>query len=106
MSKIVEMRTYDLQPGSHPEWLKVYQNTVVDLQQEILGHRYGYFYTDIGPLNQIVHMWAYDSLNDRAERRAELTSRPEWIEFTPQVRPMLKKMESKILIPAPFHPVE
>ena len=51
-------------------------------------------------------MWAYDSLNDRAERRAELTSRPEWIEFTPQVRPMLKKMESKILIPAPFHPVE
>ncbi len=106
MSKIVELRTYDLQPGSHPEWLKIYQDSVVDLQQEILGHRFGYFHTELGPLNQIVHMWAYDSLDDRARRRAELTSRPEWAEFTPKVRPLLQKMESKILIPAPFHPVE
>ncbi len=106
MSKIVELRTYDLQPGSHPEWLKIYQDSVVDLQQEILGHRFGYFHTELGPLNQIVHKWAYDSLDDRARRRAELTSRPEWAEFIPKVRPLLQKMESKILIPAPFHPVE
>ena len=27
------------------------------------------FYTEIGPLNEIVHIYGYDSLDDRAIRR-------------------------------------
>jgi len=27
----------------------------------------GYYTTETGPLNQIVHLWAYQDLNERAE---------------------------------------
>ena len=36
----------------------------------ILGRLIGYFQTEIGDLNHVVHLWAYDSLEDRAARRA------------------------------------
>ena len=38
----------------------------------ILGHLVGYYGVEVGGLNQVVHLWAYDSLDDRAKRRAEL----------------------------------
>ena len=31
---------------------------------------WGYWHTEIGPLNQIVHIWAYESLQQRADIRA------------------------------------
>ncbi len=104
MPKLVEMRTYTLKPGTAAEWMKVYQENAMELQKEVLGHMVGYFSTEIGPLNQVIHMWAYDGLDDRAKRRAELASRPEWQAFLPKARPMIETQESKILIPAPFSP--
>ncbi len=32
----------------------------------------GYFVTDIDRLNQVVHLWAYDSLDDRDDRRSRM----------------------------------
>ena len=105
MAKVVEMRTYGLKPGGQAEWLKNYQETVMELQKEVLGQMVGYFTTEIGPLNQVIHMWAYDGLDERARRRADLLSRPEWQAFLPKVRPLIETQESKILIPAPFSPI-
>ena len=62
---IVEMRTYTIQPGSTPEYFKVYETMGMEAQKEILGHMVGYYATEIGELNQVVHMWAYDSLDSR-----------------------------------------
>ena len=44
----------------------------MEAQKEILGHMVGYYATEIGELNQVVHMWAYEDLNSRVERRAKL----------------------------------
>jgi len=32
----------------------------------------GFFVSDIGPLNQVVHLWAYDSLAHREAARATM----------------------------------
>ena len=37
----------------------------------------GYFTTEIGTLNQIVHMWGYESMAQRQERRTALYSDPD-----------------------------
>jgi len=99
------MRTYTLHPGTHPEYLKVYESMGAKAQKEILGHMVGYYSTDIGPLNQIVHMWAYKSLNDRSERRTRLAKDPRWKKMLPELRKFIKSQESKILIPANFSPI-
>ena len=99
------MRTYTLYPGTHPEYLKVYESMGIKAQKEILGHMVGYYSTDIGPLNQIVHMWAYKSLNDRSERRIRLAKDSRWKKMLPELRKFIKSQESKILIPANFSPI-
>ena len=65
----------------------------------------GYFFTDIGPLNQIVHMWGYESLDERAIRRKKLFEYEGWRAYVQMVIPMIASQKSKILIPAPFSPI-
>ena len=51
------------------------------VQKRILGHLVGYYSVEVGPLNQVVHLWAYDSLDERAKRRAALWADPEWLAY-------------------------
>jgi hypothetical protein len=100
---IVEMREYTLQAGKVPEYLKLYESEGLDIQREILGHMVGYYSTEVGPaINQIVHLWAYDSFEDRQQRRARLAAHPGWQAYVRQIRPMLVEQRNRILKPAAF----
>jgi hypothetical protein len=60
---IVDHRTYKVKPGKLTEYLKLYETEGLPLQRKYLGHCVGwYFSNDIGPLSQVVHMWAYEDL--------------------------------------------
>lgn len=101
---IVEQRTYTLKPGAVAEWLKRYQEEGLAIQQPILGTLVGYFFTETGPLNQIVHMWAFEDFADRDRRRATLKADSRWTRYLATVSQHLVAQESRILIPAPFSP--
>jgi hypothetical protein len=76
----VEERMYTLKTGSVPEYLKHYQNDGMKVQRKHLPHMVGYYFTEVGPLNMIVHMWAYESLDQRDKCRAAMSADPEWQE--------------------------
>lgn len=42
------------------------------MQTDHLGQLIGFFFTEIGVVNQVVHIWAYESLDDRLVRRARM----------------------------------
>ena len=65
----------------------------------------GYFSTKDGPLNQNIHLWAYDSFEQRVERRAAMMADPEWQAYLAKIRPLIVSQETKLLIPAPFSPI-
>ncbi len=102
---IVEERIYTLAIGKTQEFLALYQAEGLAIQKPILGRLFGYFTTEFGPLNQIIHMWAYEDLSDRARRRAELVAHPGWQTYLAKVRPFILSQENKLLIPVPFAPV-
>jgi len=98
---IVDHRTYAVVPGKLPEYLRMYKEEGLPLQKKYLGTCVGWYVSmDIGPLNQVVHLWAYKDLADRAERRAKLMADPEWIAFLSKGALLLHSMENKILSPA------
>lgn len=99
---IVEQRTYTTHPGKWRDYLALYQAEGLAVQQRILGRMVGYYTTESGPLNQIVHLWAYTSLDERAERRARLMADPQWLAYVAKMLPLLHSQESKLLTPAPF----
>ena len=100
---IVDHRTYNVKLGKMNEYLKLYETEALPLQLKYLGHCVGWYVSnDIGPLSQIVHMWAYESLADREERRARLAADPAWPKFLEKAMQLLDSMENKILRPAPY----
>ena len=98
----VEERIYTLHPGKLAPFLKVYEEKGSDIQKKILGNRIGWYVTDIGELNVVVHLWAYESLDDRDRRRAELMKDPVFQEYLAAATPFIAKMENRIMKPASF----
>lgn len=99
---LVEQRTYTTHPGKWREYLALYEEKGLAIQKEILGRMVGYYYTEFGPLNEIVHLWAYTDLNEREQRRAALAANKQWQSYVSEMLPLLLKQESKILKPADF----
>ncbi|QBI21435.1 NIPSNAP family protein [Egibacter rhizosphaerae] len=102
---IVEQRTYTLEVGAVAEYLRLYEAEGLPIQEPILGHLVGYFSTEVGPLNRVVHMWAYESFAERSERRARLAADERWRAFVPKLRELVQAQETVILSPAPFSPI-
>jgi len=102
MTMFLDERIYTVHMGKVPLFLKQYQEEALEVQQRILGRMVGYYYTEFGPLNQIVHMWAYESLEDRLRRRAALAASPEWQAYARKMQPLVAHVENKLLMPAPF----
>ena len=102
---IVEERIYTLRPGATGGFMKLLTSGGADIQAEHLGKPFGYFTTEFGPLNQIVHMWCYRDLEDRAQRRAALQADPRWDEYRPKLVNFIENQENKLLVPAPFAPI-
>ena len=102
---IYEMRTYRLRVGAVAPYLKLVQEEGIAVQKPHLGQLVGYFSTEIGPLNEVVHIWAYADLNDRAQHRAKLAADPRWREFLPKLQALIETMESRILLPSEFSPL-
>ncbi|MDA1326437.1 MAG: NIPSNAP family protein [Proteobacteria bacterium] len=101
---IIEQRIYTLHPGKVPEYMRLYEAEGLTAQEPILGKLVGWYAVDFGPQNQIIHMWAYDSYEERARRRAELGKSAAWQAFLPKILPLILRQENKTLIPAPWSP--
>ena len=102
---IYEMRTYSVFPGRQKDYLDHFENVGLPIISRY-AKLVGYWFTDIGELNQLIHIWAYESLDERARKRAALYEDKDWLnDFLPKAIPMLEKQESKILLPAAFSPI-
>ena len=103
---IVEERIYKIKIGRLQEYLALVREEGLAIQQPALGRLVGYFVTEIGPLNHVVHLWAFDDLEDRMQRRRALAAKPEWQAFTKKLTQTIETMESRILLPTDFSPIK
>ncbi|MEX3761399.1 NIPSNAP family protein [Paraburkholderia phenoliruptrix] len=93
----VEQRIYTLVPGGVAEYLRLYAEYGRAAQEDALGTMVGCFVTEIGPLNQLVYLWAFQSLDDRSRRRAVLMADPAFKVFRGKVRDLVVRQENLIL---------
>jgi hypothetical protein len=98
----VEQRLYTFAPGKSGEFNALYEAEGREPQERHLGRPVGYYYSEIGPLNQVMTLWAYASLDQRVERRERLFQDPAWLSFLQKARPLVVTQETRILRPAAF----
>ena len=96
---IFEMRTYLMKPGSIPEVEKRWAAALPERLK--LSPLAGFWRTEVGSLNQIIHVWPYKDLNERDTIRAKAVQMGIW---PPKAAEFILEMESKILHSAPFSP--
>jgi hypothetical protein len=96
---VIEMRTYTLQPGSVASFEERFAEALpVRAKVSPLA---AFWHTEVGPLNQVIHVWPYDDLQARTRLRAEATKLQGW---PPNVREFVVEQKSEIFLPAPFSP--
>lgn len=99
---IIDHRTYTVKHGLMEDYLMRFERDALPVQLRHLGNYIGSFKSDIGPQNQVVHLWAYEDIADREARRAAMAADPEWQAFLVTNRGTFVEQENKILKPTAF----
>ena len=104
---IVEQRTYTIKPLRTADFLELYERAALPLQKKYLGHLVGFFVSEIGPLNQVVHLWAFDSLAERERRRKLMAEDAVWPFYLKERRALdiILEQETKVMKSVSFSPV-
>jgi hypothetical protein len=96
---IVEMRSYLLKPRSVPAVEeRIAAGMPVRSRYSKLG---GFWHTEVGTLNSVIHIWPYESFAHREQVRAELAKEKDW---PPNIREFVVEMKVDFLTAAPFSP--
>lgn len=96
---IIEVRTYQLKPGAVAEVEKRFAEGLP--AREKLSRLTALWHTEVGALNEITHIWTYDSLEQRMAIRAEAIKTRVW---PPKIQEFVETMQSELFVPAPFSP--
>ena len=96
---IYEFRTYTLFPRALPEFMKRWTD-MLDARLK-LSPLAAFWYTEIGPLNQVIHVWPYENTLERTRIRAEAIKMGIW---PPKTTDLISNMRSEIFEPLPFSP--
>jgi len=104
-NKIYEIRSYKLQPGTMMDWAGEW-NQVFARNLRAEETPVGGFFTDIGDLNRVYHIWAYDDLAHRRNVRNKAWSIDSWREVVANTQKLCTTMTSDVLHPMDFSPTQ
>ena len=84
---IIDYRAYTFRPGSIPTFYEMFEKEGLEPQQRILGNFLGMYRTDVGNVNEVIHMWGYENSGEKERRRKELYKDPGFSDFVRLRRP-------------------
>ena len=75
---LVDHRIYTIALRKMPEFLDVFNRLAMPVLMQTLGHPLGFYTSVVGPQNQFMHLWGYDSLADYEARCLARDSHPDF----------------------------
>ena len=106
MPTIYEKRTYSVTVGQMTEVIRLY-STLGYPALEAGGFSkklIGYFTSDTGELHQLIHLWRFDSDDDRRAFWKRLFEDQDFMAFARQLRPLIRTQHNQLLLAAPWGP--
>src|SRR5262245_48662992 len=96
---IYEFRTYTLHPRTLQEFMKRFGDALP--KRERFSRLAAFWYTEIGPLNQVIHVWPYEDALERTRIRAEAVKDGSWPAKTGE---FIAEQKSEIFNALPYSP--
>ena len=94
---IVDFRSYFIHYDLMQTFLDTTEQFALPVQLRHIGAPLGYFLTTVGNLQQITHLWGYDSMGDMEIRREARTADPEWKKYLDSSNGIYDRQETQIL---------
>ena len=106
MPTLYEKRTYSVIVGQMSEVIRLYTTLGWPALQAggFSNNLIGYFISDTGELHQLVHLWRFDSDDDRRAFWKRLFEDADFTAFAKQLRPLIKTQQNQLLLAAPWGP--
>ena len=97
------MRTYDIAMGKTPEYMAAVREIALPVRESYGIKLAGWYYTDIGALNKVVHIWAYRDFAHFEEAREAFRTDERWVnDYVPRVKGMILRQENQIMRASDF----
>jgi len=101
-NNIYEIRSYILKPGTMIEWGNNWAKAINYRKHN--EETFAGFFSQIGRLYNVHHIWCYKDLQTRKETREAAWRKPGWDECVAYTVPLIREMDSRILLPNSFSP--
>ena|SRR5277367_4441175 len=99
---VVDLRIYTIRPRGMPKYLKLFEELALPVALKHFGPPLGFYVTQIGPLNQVVHLWGFESLADLEQRQAALAADPDFAKYLAATEGLVVAQEDRIIRPVDF----
>src|ERR1044072_4494135 len=96
---IYEFRTYTLHPRTMPEFIKRWVPMIE--KSQTYSKLAAFWYTEIGPLNQVIHMCQYETAREANKIRTAVVKHKVW---RPRTSEFIAEMRSETFEPLPYSP--
>ncbi|MGB3500681.1 MAG: NIPSNAP family protein [Mesorhizobium sp.] len=96
---VIDYRAYVFKPGTVRQFVDLFRERGLPIQDRILGPEVfaGLFTTEIGNVNQVIHLWRYRDAAERQERRAKLYLDDEFMDYVVEARTMIVDQDVRLL---------
>ena len=101
---IYELRTYTFQVGKLDQAKTLYMEKGWPALEKYQDKLVGYLVSDVGPLNQLIHLWRFANDKDRRSHWDTLFADRDFMEFAGQLRALEVSQENRLLTSAPWGP--
>ncbi|KZT08669.1 NIPSNAP-domain-containing protein [Laetiporus sulphureus 93-53] len=101
---IFELRTYQLSPGTLLQWEQNWRRGLEARRKFV--EPVGAWFSQVGRLHQVHHMWQYRDLQARKETREKAWKLDGWAETVSKTAEYSRLMDAIILEPLPYSPLK
>ena len=102
---IYDYRVYTFKPGAIPEYMAAVEELSIPIRAKYGIKLAGWYYSDIGQLNRVVHIWGYKDHAHLEEAKAQVAQDPDWTgKYLPRVRGLIEAQETFLMLSPNFAP--
>lgn len=94
---LVDHRIYTIRLRKMPEFLDVFNRLAMPILMDTLGTPLGFWVSHVGPLNQLVHLWAYEDLADYERRCAARDTHPDFPAYLSASEHLIVAQENRLI---------
>ena len=94
---LVDHRIYTIALRKMPEFLDVFDRLAMPILLKTLGNPVGMYVSQVGPQNQFIHLWAYQSLADYERRCQARDTHPDFPAYLSASGHLITAQETRLI---------